>query len=134
MKFATQFAILGFQMYIEKRRENRVFISLPVRFKVFDLERLPEEVKDERMVENAQIQDLSLGGLQVLSATRLKDGDVMELEMEIPGKGIARSVAKVVWSREVPPGGSWQCGIHFIHVYEEDLRILNDFFGTGNVI
>jgi hypothetical protein len=119
-------------MYIEKRKENRVCLSLPAQFKVFDLGRLPEEVKEGRLEGKAQIQDVSLGGLQVLSAVQLKEGDVMELEMEIPGKGKMRSVAKVAWSREVPPGGSWQCGIHFIPVYEADLEVLNVFFGVGS--
>lgn len=36
-------------MHLEKRTENRVLLSLPVRFKIFDLERLPEEVKDGRL-------------------------------------------------------------------------------------
>ena len=119
-------------MYLEKRKENRVLLSLPVQFKVYNLERLSDEVKEDRLDHQAQIQDLSVGGLQVLSAVRLNEGDVMELEMEIPGKGIARSVAKVVWSREVPPGGSWQCGIHFIPVYDEDLASLKEFFGIGS--
>ena len=116
-------------MYLEKRKEDRVLLSLPVRFKVFDLERLPEEIKDDRLDQSALIQDLSLGGLQVLSAVQLKEGDVVELEMEIPHKGLVRSVAQVVWCREVAPGGSWYCGIRFIPVYPEDLAVLNQFFG-----
>jgi hypothetical protein len=120
-------------MYIEKRKENRVCLSLPAQFMVFDLEKLPEEVKDGKLEGKALIQDVSLGGLQVLSAVVLKEGDIMELEMEIPGKGKMRSVAKVAWSREVPPGGSWQCGIHFIPVYEEDLAVLKEFFGVGRL-
>ncbi len=118
-------------MYLEKRKENRVLLSLPVRFKTFNLERLPEEVKDDQLDQKAQIQDLSLGGLQVLSAVRLNEGDVLELEMDIPGKKTARSVAKVMWSREVPPGGSWYCGIHFIPVNDEDLSDVRDFFESG---
>jgi|GEM_PF-3425561 len=128
MSSADKFVILGFQMYLEKRSENRVLLSLPVQFKVFNLERLPDEVKDDRLDQKAEIQDLSLGGLQILSAVKLKEGDVLELEMAIPNKGAARSVAQVVWCKEVPPGGSWYCGIHFIPVYEEDLANLKEFF------
>jgi len=119
-------------MYLEKRKENRVLLSLPVQFKIYHLECLLDEVKEDHLEHKAQIQDLSVGGLQVLSAIRLNEGDVMELEMEIPGKGNARSVAKVVWSHEVPPGGSWQCGIHFIPVYEKDLTHLKEFFGMDS--
>ena len=119
-------------MYLEKRKENRVLLSLPVQFKVFNLEHLSEEVRDGHLDQKAQIQDLSVSGLQVLSAVQLKEGDVMELEMEIPDKGTTRSVAKVVWCREVPPGGAWHCGIHFIPLYEDDLANLKEFFGIGS--
>jgi hypothetical protein len=119
-------------MYIEKRQENRVLLSLPVRLKVFDLERLPEEVADNHLDQKAEIQDLSLGGLQILTARKLDVGDIVELEMTIPEKGIVRSVAKVVWCREIAPGGSWHCGIHFIPVFKEDLANLMEFFKMEN--
>ncbi len=120
-------------MQLENRRDNRVNLSVPVRYKIFQIENLEKDVKDPTLGLKAEIQDLSLGGLQVVSDKPFQSGSVLELEVDIPKVGLIRTVAKVIWCRprEGSSKGEFNSGIQFIPVYEEDLKKLNDYFKTG---
>ncbi len=117
----------------EKRKNNRVTLSVPVRYKVFQLENLEKDVREEVLALRASIQDLSAGGTRVVSEKPFRPGDIIELEMEIPGDRVVRSVAKVAWSRPAPKGKGreFYAGIQFIPVYEEDLAKLKDYLKGG---
>ncbi|HVZ82004.1 MAG TPA: PilZ domain-containing protein [bacterium] len=114
-------------MDLEKRREDRVLLSLPVRFKVFDLQRLEKDVQDPSLGSEAELNNLSSSGLQIASTQPFQRGDVLELELDLPETGRIRSVAKVVWCRKDGAGNGFHCGIQLIPVYPEDLDKLHDF-------
>jgi hypothetical protein len=117
-------------MKIERRKDERVSLSLPVRFKVFDLARLEKDVRDQALKVPAEAQDLSLGGIQVVSEEPLREGDVLELEFEVPGSGRVRTVAQMAWVREGAEG-RYSGGVRFIPVYEEDLEKIRVYFQKG---
>lgn len=120
-------------MRLEKRKSARNTFSLPIRFKIFQLDRLESDIRDKSLNHQGDVQDLSLGGVQVVSPSVLKAGDLLELELEVPGKGALRTVARIAWSRldDASKEGEYRSGIEFLPVYEEDLEKLKDYFGTG---
>ncbi len=114
---------------LEKRRDDRVLLSLPFHYKVFRLEDLEKDVRDETLSLKAAVENVSQGGVQVVSSHPFAVGDVLELELVLPQAGKVRTVAKIVWSREDKKGGEnrHRSGVQFIPVYEEDLKKLNDY-------
>jgi Tfp pilus assembly protein PilZ len=94
---------------------------------------LEKDVREDVLALQASLQDLSVGGLRVVSDKSFKMGDILELEIEIPGKGMVRSVAKVIWARtaEGGKGKEFHAGIQFIPVYEDDLAKLKEYVKGG---
>ncbi|HJT24397.1 MAG TPA: PilZ domain-containing protein, partial [bacterium] len=114
-------------MKLEKRRENRVILSVSVQYKVFQLDQLEKDVRDENLGLKAALQNVSLGGLQVVSPAPFRKGDILEIQLDIPGGARVRSVAKVAWCEKDGSGPDYRSGIQFIPVYEDDLRKLVEF-------
>lgn len=115
---------------LEHRKNDRVVFSLPVQYKVFELENLEKDVRNNVLGMKAAIEDLSLGGIQVVSKKPFLEGAVLELEVKLPQRGPARTVAKVIWCHEELVEGkkSFRSGIQFIPVFEEDLKRVNEYF------
>lgn len=111
----------------EKRREDRILLSLPVQFKKFDLQKLETDIQDTSLGSRAELRNLSSGGLQIYSPQTLQKGDVLELHVDLPDGGALRSVAKVVWCRRDDSLKGFQSGIQLIPVYEEDLKKLHEY-------
>ena len=120
-------------MKLEKRQDNRVLLSVPLRYKKFDLSDLEKDIHNKVMDLRGDLQDLSLGGVQVVSNRSFDPGDILELEVDLPGKGMVRTVAKVIWSKPATgeDASEFATGIHFIPVYEQDLEKLGNFLREG---
>lgn len=118
-------------MDLEKRREDRVLLSLPVQFKIFDLQKLETDIQDPSLGSQAALRNLSSGGLQVSSDQLFEKGAVLELHVDLPDGGALRSVAKVVWCRKDEKGTGFHSGIQLIPVYEDDLRRLHEYLEKG---
>lgn len=116
-------------MSSEKRRFTRVELSLPVRYKVYHPDRLEIEVADAALPKAAQLQNLSAGGLRLVTGEQLENGQVLELFFELPKHGATRTVAKIVWCESLPEEKGFAAGIQFIPVYPEDLRNVRSYFG-----
>lgn len=117
----------------EKRKSDRITLSLPVHYKVFQLEKLEKDVLETVLGSRAAIQNVSSGGIQVVSTSPFHAGDVLEMELEIPGGARVRSVAKVIWCRkEKQASHDYRSGIQFIPVYEDDLEKLHHYLKKGH--
>ena len=120
-------------MKLEQRKANRITLSLPIVYKVFQLNDLEKNVREQNLDFKAEIQDLSLDGIQVVSEKRFEPGDILEIEVEIPRAGPARTVAKVIWCRadESKKPAEYNSGIQFIPVDENDLMKIKEYFRAG---
>jgi hypothetical protein len=117
---------------LEKRKASRVILSVPVHYKVFQLEQLEKDIQDEVLRWKAEVQDISSVGLQVVAPRPFREGDALEIEVDIPDRGRVRSVAKVVWCQRECLEGDYRSGIQFIPVYGDDLKKLKEFLkGDG---
>jgi c-di-GMP-binding flagellar brake protein YcgR len=117
-------------MKLEQRKNNRIIQSIPIRYKIFHIENLEREIQDQILNLKAEIQDLSLGGIQVVSEVPFKTGEIIELQLEIPGLGMVQTVAKVMWCsiHQESEKTEYCSGVQFIPVYEEDLKKLKEYF------
>ena len=117
-------------MKLEQRKSNRLLFSIPIQYKVFQMENLEKDVQEKALKFKADIEDMSQGGIQVVSEVAFKNGDILELELKVPGNGLVRTVAKVVWTKEdaEKEKEGHRSGIQFIPVYEEDLQKLKSYF------
>ena len=112
---------------IEKRQANRVVFSVTVHYKIFYLERLEKDVRDLTLGLKAKIPDVSLSGLQVVSPVAFRQGDILEIELEIHGGALVRSISKIVWCKKNSKSGDFRSKIRLIPVYEHDLKKLEDY-------
>ncbi len=120
-------------MNLEKRKNNRIVLSIPARYKLFNLDNLEKDVREEALKSKSKVRNLSLGGVQLVSDKAFQPGAVLELELAMPGVQPVRTVAKVVWCRPSPPPSEkeFNLGIQFIPVYEEDLMKLKEYLSAG---
>jgi Tfp pilus assembly protein PilZ len=114
---------------LEQRKNNRIVFSVPVRYKVFELENLEKDVQNKVLNQRAEIENLSVDGIQVVSERSFKTGDILEVELEISGAEKVRTVAKVAWSRPRKENEKEEfcSGVQFIPVFEDDLRRLEEY-------
>lgn len=120
-------------MKLEQRQNNRILLSIPVNYKVYQIENLEQDIRDKVLGLKAEVQDLSLGGTQVVSSQALPPGSILELKLDLADMGNVQTVAKVIWTRpdlENSPG-DYRSGIQFVPVHEEDLQKLEDYFKRG---
>lgn len=117
----------------DNRKHRRVSLALPVRYKRFNPASLEADVADDGLPQVASLQNLSAGGVQLVSSEPLGPGDVLELSFELPEHGATRTVAKIVWAREEAEGGrvEYLSGVRFIPVYPEDLARVREYFGLS---
>lgn len=74
----------------------------------------------------ARAIDLSLSGLQIRSSQTLTTGDVLDMEISLPGLPLALpATAEVVWANE--NGG----GLQFLRMSDEDVQVLKAFLNKA---
>jgi len=66
--------------------------------------------------EGRRVSNLSLGGVRIYSDERLDIGQELELEFFLPNGVVVKASARVVWSKELPPGsqGVYDVGLEFL--------------------
>ena len=84
---------------LEKRKFPRVPIQAEVRFRKLASD---EEKAEAMSYVVAKSQDLSQGGLALIETAHLKKGDLLKMELEIPGHdAVIKAYSEVMWIR--PP-------------------------------
>lgn len=110
----------------ERRKTVRISASIKVRYKV---------VGPHQRQYPSLSMDISGAGIGVLMDERLKEGQDLELEMDLPSQ--PRSIAckgEVVWVKEVYGKGrrNFATGIKFTKMAPEDTaRLYNAIYGPG---
>ena len=99
----------------EKRREIRIFVSLPV---IFHREYDQSEIRGDMV-------DLSLGGMSIKTEISLKENDTLKLKFELPDGLRFIFLGRVITSREEE--GSIVYGIKFIKQDPVDRLTLSEF-------
>lgn len=107
----------------ERRVHPRIAAKVPLEFKVLDDQEEIKNIHEKRKKEkNSQAMDVSLGGIFIMSDQPLREGNILNLEIAIPGApDKLKAIVEVVWSNET--GG----GIQFLAMAEPDVEALKAY-------
>lgn len=95
------------------RREKRKFVRLKKRVDLIYV-----SLTTMRSSFNSLTRDIGGGGICIYPKEAIKKGEVLELEMRLPGKKPVFAIGKAVWIKAKP--GKPEAGIEFIGIREKD--------------
>jgi hypothetical protein len=83
--------------------------------------RIPRTLSRKQRVSN-----LSSGGVRIYSDERLDISQELDLEFFLPKGSVVRAKARVVWTKELPPGSAalYDVGMEFISLSEKTRKDL----------
>ncbi|MFP4475450.1 MAG: PilZ domain-containing protein [Desulfatibacillaceae bacterium] len=132
------------------RQDNRQFpridkdVPINITRVVWPVPRTPEAT--------GQGVNISAGGICLAAPVAYRPGEVLSLEINLPGLVDHKkphslfvdassvppltAVGEVVWCRDCGDGASWEIGLRFVDIYEDDRNTLNRYLeataGTGS--
>jgi c-di-GMP-binding flagellar brake protein YcgR len=119
------------QLTVEKRRFPRVAVSLNVRFKVINNTPEAESLAKGREALASQSTNVSKGGVALYTEYKLAKGDLVKVELVLPGSTKpVKAFAEVKWcqaAREGGKDGGFRAGILFMALRREDEERLEVF-------
>lgn len=71
--------------------------------------------------------DLSMGGAFLQSEVLYDEGELLDMELSIPGGQPLRTRARIAWVRRIDPDGAAGMGVQFEELAEADRRRLERF-------
>jgi hypothetical protein len=121
------------QLTVEKRRFPRLSVSLHVRFKVINNTPEAEELAKGREAQPSKSTNVSKGGVALSTEYRLAKGDLVKVELVLPGSiKPVKAFAEVKWcaaAKEGDKDGAFRAGILFMALRREDEERLDTFLG-----
>ncbi len=107
----------------EKRVHPRITVKIPLVFEVIDDQEEIDSLHNRKKKEvHHPTLNVSLGGMFIMAGQPLKDGNILNLEILIPGSLKKLNLtAEVVWSNEM--GG----GIQFLTIDKGDMKSLKAY-------
>jgi c-di-GMP-binding flagellar brake protein YcgR len=110
-------------LFMERRVFPRIKVNISVQYRLVKDKREIDAVLEQRKKDgNAHALDLSLGGMHISADQSLKEGDILNFEISLPGLSVTLSAfAEVVWANRD------EGGLHFLEMAEEDLRVLKAY-------
>lgn len=113
----------------EKRLHPRHRLKLDVDFRVLkDRKEIESFLKQLGNDKSGATKDVSLGGLYLNCGHALREGDIVQMDINIPGRKEAlKTYAEVVWVDE--NGG----GFKFLSMSDNDKKCLDDFLEEQNL-
>jgi hypothetical protein len=111
------------KMFIEKRTYPRFQVNFPVKYcfvnEKSEIDAIREFSKKDVV---ALVRDISLSGMQIVVEQPMKMGDVLALEIPLPGGAAPLTAsAEVVWTNDNIGG------LHFLIIGEEDVTVLKAY-------
>lgn len=114
-----------------RQRHPRSPVRLPVRISTIDAENDPLTGDPFFLSTDEECQNLSRGGLFVVTRERVPQGSRLLIEISIPGEPEVQAIGRVAWSRvphaapsdEIRPG----IGIEFLGGSREDLAAVERY-------
>ena len=111
-------------------REKRKYVRL--REPMDLVYKLAKKVKPQRSYSTF-IQDIGGGGIKILAKSDLREGDLLEMEIRIPGlKHPIESIGEVVWFVTGPEanGKHQEAGVRFRDIHPVDLHRILEYIYT----
>ncbi len=115
----------------DKRKHPRIRVHVPVKYKVINQSEEALALLEQKKGPLAgNSLDVSPEGLCLVTDHTLAKGDILKIEVNLPGEGQAlRAFSEVMWSRTQEPG-VFSAGIFFMALREEDAEKIKRFVET----
>jgi Tfp pilus assembly protein PilZ len=112
----------------DKRKHPRIKVSIPVKYKVItQTEEAMALLEQKRGPLAGSSVDVSAEGLCLVTPHELSKGDILKIEVNLPGEGQAlRAFSEVVWTNPQDPSAH-SAGIFFMALREEDAEKIKRF-------
>lgn len=110
-------------LFVEKRKHPRIKLSLSVHYKVVnEIDESYKMLEQKRSAKRGNSENISSEGLCLVCDKQLDRGDILKIEMKLPGNETnIKAFAEVVWvSDEGVPEGSHGAGLFFMALRDED--------------
>ena len=116
-------------IFLEKRVHPRLSAKIHVKYRLLEDQKEIESVLELRKNEKTtQAADLSQGGMYIVAARPLEMGNILRLEIGLPGRrDPLPAFAEVVWANET--GG----GLRFVAMKEEDKGFLRAYLNNSSI-
>jgi hypothetical protein len=134
--------------FLEKRRYERFKTSLQVRFRVISPEEkaslfksggfanpagFSAEASEIQDLKQVLTEDISLGGLRIATPQAMPQGIDLWINLGFPEAPMPVSaLAKVMWSRPAPGGGTYYSGLQFAAINQQDLAKVEGYLRLRN--
>ena len=114
-------------IYKEKRVSPRIKVDIPILYhRLEDKQTIDSAREEKKRTRGDRAIDISLGGLQIKADQILHNGDILDIEISLPGLPLALpALAEVVWANENLGG------LHFLKMSEEDVQVLKAFLNKA---
>jgi Tfp pilus assembly protein PilZ len=112
----------------DKRKHPRIKIQVPVKYKVINQsEEALALLEQKRGPLAGNSMDVSPEGLCLVTDHELAKGDILKIEVSLPGEShVLRAFSEVMWSSQQEPG-DFTAGIFFMALREEDAEKIKRF-------
>lgn len=112
---------------IEQRRLPRLHLKASVQFRDIS--------KPSTFFTGCLCKNVSASGLCLRTEVFLPRKSRWVILVSVPSasREPIRLIGRVAWSAQQPFGRTWECGIQFIEVADEDKRVIADFVERGVV-
>jgi hypothetical protein len=114
-------------LFKERRVSPRIQVDIPIQYHLLNDKKEIEAVREEQKKSpGAKAIDISLSGIQIHADQPLHNGDVLHMDINLPGLPIVLpAVAEVVWADHA------QGGLHFLKMSEEDVNVLKSYLNKA---
>ncbi|HTB23490.1 MAG TPA: PilZ domain-containing protein [bacterium] len=103
----------------DSRRDERLRVDAKVKYKVIRRDSAAGKVPGTDFQPDGRSVNISLSGLAIVTASALKKGDYLKVEMGLPGRpGSVRALAEVMWAKI--ENGQHISGIRFLILLNQD--------------
>jgi Tfp pilus assembly protein PilZ len=117
----------------DKRKHPRLKVQVPVEFKVVNQSEVTHLLDQKKLIKSGDSKDVSAEGLFLVSEHPLVKGDIVRLDVHLPGEPRAvRAFSEVVWCSDADlPDGRHGSGISFMALKDEDQERMRRFIAQS---
>jgi len=111
------------KMFLDRRKHQRVQTSIPVRYRIVDDQKeIASLMERRRRDQQSTTIDLSEGGAYIATSELVGAGNLIRLEVKLPGALAPLSAfAEVVWANESG------CGLRYLAMKDDDAKKMREF-------
>ncbi|MCK5219350.1 PilZ domain-containing protein [bacterium] len=114
----------------DKRKHPRITVTIQIKYKVINQsEEAVSIMEQKKVIQDGKADNVSAEGLFLVSEKILENGDILKLEVTLPGEPQPlRAFSEVVWISDYGlPEGKHGAGIYFMALRDEDADKIGRF-------